>query len=58
MYNPRVYKQLFTVFPKNIIFRAGVALVLTRFLALQVTMELFQEDGQCPLEVKREMALR
>lgn len=25
---------------------------------IQVTMEPFQEDGQCPLEVKREMALR
>ena len=58
MYNPRVYKQQLTVFPKNIIFRVGVELVLTRFLALQVTMELSQEDGQCPLEVKREMALR
>ena len=28
MYNPRVYEQQFTVFPKSIIFRAGLELVL------------------------------
>ena len=28
MYNPRVYEQQFTVFPKSMIFRAGVELVL------------------------------
>ena len=28
MYNPRVYEQQFTIFPKSMIFRAGVELVL------------------------------
>ena len=28
MYNPRVYEQQFTVFPKSMICRAGVELVL------------------------------
>ena len=30
MYNPRVYEQQFTVFPKSIIFRAGLELVLNK----------------------------
>ena len=30
MYNPRVYEQQFTIFPKSMIFRAGVELVLNQ----------------------------